>query len=214
MTAKFDAFKADLEALCIEHGVRLSPSGYEDPDIAVYDADESEPPVTGLWDGTRGTLEEQEARRLLREAEERAREEEHRQHHMRAMEHREAFSVRMADVGWYRATMEMVTADAKKQREECMRVSTDPTDPAYVDDRPRRAWCNDVEITDWTVADEFRRSVIDKAGKVHNGSVRVERLPDVVEVVVEAPVRTGDPEVVAVKLAADYKPHIKAKKRR
>ncbi len=58
-----------------------------------------------------------------------------------------------------------------------MRISTDPKDPAYIDDRPRKAWCNDVEIEGWTVADEFRRCVITPT-KVHNGSVRIERLPD------------------------------------
>jgi hypothetical protein len=34
-----------------------------------------------------------------------------------------------------------------------------------------------VEIPDWVVADEFRRCVIDASGKVHNGSVGIERLP-------------------------------------
>lgn len=57
-----------------------------------------------------------------------------------------------------------------------MRISTDHNDPAYIDDRPRRVWCNDVEIEGWTVADEFRRCVITPT-KVHNGSVRIERLP-------------------------------------
>jgi hypothetical protein len=78
-----------------------------------------------------------------------------------------------------------------------MRVSTDPNDPAYIDDRQRKAWCNDVEIEGWTVADEFRRCVITPT-KVHNGSVRIERLPDdytpnfvVVEKPVEPPINAG-----------------------
>jgi hypothetical protein len=58
-----------------------------------------------------------------------------------------------------------------------MRISTDPNDPAFLDDRPRKVWCNDVEIEGWTVADEFRRCVITPT-KVHNGSVRIERLAD------------------------------------
>lgn len=62
-----------------------------------------------------------------------------------------------------------------------MRVSTDPADPAYIDDRPRAAWCNDRLIEGWVVADEFRRCVITANGKVHNGSVRVERLPAEIE---------------------------------
>jgi hypothetical protein len=56
-----------------------------------------------------------------------------------------------------------------------MRVTTDPTDPHY-SAAPRRVWCQDVEIHDWTVADEFRRVVITVDGKVHNGAVRVERV--------------------------------------
>lgn len=58
-----------------------------------------------------------------------------------------------------------------------MRASIDPNDPAYIDDRPRRVWLNDAEIPDWSVADEFRRCVIRKDGKVLNGSVLIERLP-------------------------------------
>lgn len=62
-----------------------------------------------------------------------------------------------------------------------MRISTDPTDPAFVDARPRRVKVNDREIADWQVADEFRRSVILKDGTVVNGSVWIERLPAVEE---------------------------------
>jgi len=76
-----------------------------------------------------------------------------------------------------------------------MRVSTDPNDPAYIDDRPRRVWCNDKLVEGWTVADEFRRVVVTPS-KVYNGSVLVERLPTdptapapVVEP--QAPINTG-----------------------
>ena len=58
-----------------------------------------------------------------------------------------------------------------------MRISTDPTDPAYIDERPRKAWCNDVEIAGWHTADEFRRVVITPE-RVHNGAVLIERLRD------------------------------------
>lgn len=67
-----------------------------------------------------------------------------------------------------------------------MRVSTDPADPAYIDDRPRRVWLNDAEITGWIVADEFRRCVITEKGVLHGG-VLIERLPsDAAEPAVEA----------------------------
>jgi hypothetical protein len=58
-----------------------------------------------------------------------------------------------------------------------MRISTDPKDPAFVDARPRRVWCNDVLIEGWIVADEFRRVVI-TPDKVHHGSVMIEQLPE------------------------------------
>lgn len=59
-----------------------------------------------------------------------------------------------------------------------MRVSKDPDDKAYSPTADqRRAWCNDQEILNWVTADEFRRCVI-TAEKVHNGSVRIERLPE------------------------------------
>jgi hypothetical protein len=80
----------------------------------------------------------------------------------------------------YRQYQRVIDADAKKQRKKQMRVSTDPTDPAYIDARPRKAWCNDILIEGWTVADEFRRVVITPE-KVHHGSVRIERLGNVIE---------------------------------
>lgn len=61
-----------------------------------------------------------------------------------------------------------------------MRVSTDPTDPAYIDGRPRKVWLNDVEITGWIVADEFRRCVITEKGVMHGG-VLIERFPVALE---------------------------------
>jgi hypothetical protein len=68
-----------------------------------------------------------------------------------------------------------------------MRVSTDPADPAFIDDRQRRVWLNDREVADWIVADEFRRCVVTAAG-VMNGSVLIERLPEPgAAVVAEAP---------------------------
>lgn len=71
-----------------------------------------------------------------------------------------------------------------------MRVSTDPADPAYIDARPRKAWVNDRLIEGWTVADEFRRCVITADGKVHNGAVLIERLPDEGAPVAEVPAAT------------------------
>jgi hypothetical protein len=75
-----------------------------------------------------------------------------------------------------------------------MRVSTDPQDAAY-DPRPRRVWRNDVEVTGWTVADEFRRVVI-VDGQPQFGSIRIERLEsgeggNPLQATPTAPVNTG-----------------------
>ena len=43
MTAKFDAFKAALEALCREHRVTLASSLYDSP--AVFDMDDDDEPI-------------------------------------------------------------------------------------------------------------------------------------------------------------------------
>ncbi len=67
-----------------------------------------------------------------------------------------------------------------------MRISTDPTDPAYIDDRPRRVWVNDSEVLGWITADEFRRCVVAVDGVKH-GSVMIERLLPVGEVAAEPP---------------------------
>jgi hypothetical protein len=59
-----------------------------------------------------------------------------------------------------------------------VRISTDPADPSYLDGRPRRVTVNDLEVSGWHTADEFRRVVILKDGKVLHGSVWIERLSE------------------------------------
>jgi hypothetical protein len=72
-----------------------------------------------------------------------------------------------------------------------MRVSTDPNDPAYIDDRPRRVWVNDREVIGWIVADEFRRCAITPSGVI-NGAVLIERLPD------DAPEPVVEPQPIPI----------------
>lgn len=87
-----------------------------------------------------------------------------------------------------------------------MRVSTDPSDPAYVDDRPRRVWLNDREVDGWITADEFRRCVVTATGALH-GSVLIERLPKVGEPVAEpAPTLDIGLSGISVAAAADPEP--------
>jgi hypothetical protein len=181
--AKFEAFQTALVALCEEHKVRLW--GCEDGEVGVSDEHECLDAVD-LYDGTAMSPEE----RAAREAEiaaMREQQEQERRDRMVEWAKRNADSVAaLQECADYRRWDSMASEHALKQRKEDMRVSTDPTDPAYIDARPRKAWCNDIEVIGWTVADEFRRCVITPE-RVYNGSVRVERLPAVVDAPTEWP---------------------------
>lgn len=94
-----------------------------------------------------------------------------------------------------------------------MRVTRIPGDQYDIGDRPCRVWVNDMEVTDWIVADDFRRCVISPGidyqvidederkrtpDVVHNGSVRIDMvkgvsIPDgaVVTIAEEAPTSEG-----------------------
>jgi hypothetical protein len=161
MTAKFEAFKAALNALCVEHGVRLSQEtdydGYHD--INVEEAGEHRQAglfieITDIVPPTPEDL----AAQAKREAEWRERlaayEAQRRADFVAEEEKRMAALMQNGD---YMNLQAAIEAHAKEQRKQLMRVSTDPTDPAYIDARPRRAWCNDVLIEGWVIADEFRR---------------------------------------------------------
>jgi hypothetical protein len=178
VTAKFDAFKAALHALCIEHGVRLCDVGeYDERGVSLCSPTEGASAGLDLCidddlPRTPDDLVAEEAARVVARAE----------HEKRIAEWRELAAARARERAEYEsspqylAMVKRLGEEAAKTRREQLRVSTDPNDPAYVDDRPRRVKCNDVEITDWAVADEFRRCVIRKDGRVINGSVWIERL--------------------------------------
>ena len=177
MTARFDAFKAALDALCKEHKVEIHANC---DGIYLTDAQDGREFDLEIDDETEPTPEERAARDAERaewwanyKAEQAARAVEMAEW-MVAEEKRRAEFLASSN---YPTLMAFCEAHGKEQRKKQMRVSTDPTDPAYIDARPRKAWCNDVLIEGWTVADEFRRVVITPE-KVHNGSVRVERLPE------------------------------------
>jgi hypothetical protein len=62
-----------------------------------------------------------------------------------------------------------------------MRVTRIPGDPHDIGDRPCRVWVNDIEILDWIVADDFRRSVISSGVKYQFlESEESKQAPDVV----------------------------------
>jgi hypothetical protein len=181
VSERLEAFRAALEALCIEHGVRVSlePEDYDYPyRLIVREAHEGLPACLDLDDyelefEPKPTPEEIERLRVEEEArKERKAAEEAKQRATYKFWFGEEFDREPQHKDWADAA----AAHARKTRKQDMRVSTDPADPAYIDARPRKAWCNDVLIEGWTVADEFRRVVI-TPDKVHHGSVLVERLP-------------------------------------
>jgi hypothetical protein len=57
-----------------------------------------------------------------------------------------------------------------------MRVTRTPGDANEIGDRPCRVYLNQAEILDWTVADDFRRTVETPDG-VRFGSVRIDMQP-------------------------------------
>ena len=80
-----------------------------------------------------------------------------------------------------------------------MRISTDPADPDYIDERPRKVWCQDRLIGGWTLADEFRRVVITPAG-VLNGPVLIERLASLGTMVAEVEIPADEPLVAPLSI--------------
>jgi hypothetical protein len=178
---QFDEFRAALEALCVEHGVRISGDcGYDCGGISLEVASERKPAGCELEfdEHLPPTLEEEAALRVKAEQD---------------AARRAAEMARVRErAEWlqspeYHALCARNQREAQLTRENQMRVSTDPADPAYIDARPRRVWLNDREVLDWTVADEFRRCVVTAAG-VLNGSVLIERLPEPGAPVIESAV--------------------------
>jgi hypothetical protein len=202
MTAKFEAFKAALEALCIEHGVHLRSGDDYDDYSCLYAEEAHEGCPAGVeidithMPAPQPLTPEELAAKEARQADERAQREAYEarcraQWALAKTQEAERLAA-LAQCGDYLNLQAAIEAHAKEQRKQLMRVSTDPNDPAYIDARPRKAWVNDILIEGWTVADEFRRCVITPE-KVHNGAVLIERLTDA-EV---------EPEVPAVEVPID-----------
>jgi len=170
MTAKYDRFMAALEALCAEHGVRIHDTGDYGSYPSVRDAEEGLPTVDvhALADYTEPTPEERE-RMGAQWAEEQSK-------RSAEMAERTRLHQEYMASAEYLAAAARIAEEAKKERDQQMRISTDPNDPSFIDDRLRRVTVNDVEVQDWILADEFRRVVILKSGKVLNGTVGIERL--------------------------------------
>jgi hypothetical protein len=187
MTAKFDAFIEALEALCVEHGILMRPSTEWD-DYSTYLELATEDSPAGCEVDFVNVIPprpEEIAAEEARQAEA------HAKWVRQQEEGRKRWEAIMASPA-YQAMKAEAIMDANRKREDYMRITKDPNDTAHFDDRPRRVWVNDREILDWTVADEFRR-VVQTANSVHNGAVRIERLPEPGAPVVEpAPVAGTD----------------------
>lgn len=214
MTKRFETFKAALEALCNEHGVGIQHAEWK---LYVSDLDDESEPFAfheyDLDDETKPRQEDGEAyQEMLLSDAERA-ERQRVQHQIWAETRRADEARRLAALHSsepFKTNYETAMADAAHERNMQMRISTDPTDPAFVDARPRRVWVNEKEITGWVTADEFRRCVTTSDG-VLNGSVLIERLPEPGAPVVDDPVEcasslSGIMEKVPEEHAADPAP--------
>jgi hypothetical protein len=184
MTEKFDAFQAALEALCIEHGVRMKDDwdSFEDDCgdhfVSLEEATEEVPagldlqircvrPLTAKekaeaaerqakWEI--GAAEREESWRKV-QAEWRARQEKDLAERMQSPE--------------YQKQRAIIDKHAAEQRKKQMRVTRIPGDANDIGNKTCRVWCNEVEVTDWTVADDFRR-IVEAPGRVLHGAVRIE----------------------------------------
>jgi hypothetical protein len=178
VTARYDAFMAALSELCIAHGVRLDEIDDYDypssPRLRDATADEPAGAFLSVDDSIEPTDADKAAQAVEDERQAALREQYNREWQQRRAEQEAALAVALADPnGEYAGLMRLVEAQAEAAKESYMRVSTDPTDKGYTT-TPYNVWCNDRPIDDWVSADDFRRCVITKDGKVHNGSVRIE----------------------------------------
>lgn len=178
MTAKFDAFKAALHALCVEHGVRIhSGDGYDDYGVYVQPGTDNYPA------GSHVELEDCIPLTPVEQAAENARQAEQRARWARRCE-----EVRAASEARYRAAIESgdyvklsaaIEVERQEQRKKNMRVTRTPDEIRApegcnsINGLPIRVYLNEVEILDWIVADDFRR-VVETPNGARFGAVRIE----------------------------------------
>lgn len=170
MTEKFEAFKAALDALCKEHGVRMYEEWDYDDCQRVYIEEAGEeksagldadiqcvippiPPTPEEVAAAAAAKAEWEAGAAQREAEYQA-----RMDAWRALqEMQRAARIQSPE---YLALQVQIKAQAEEQRKKNMRVTRIPGDFHDIGDKACRVFCNEVEVSNWIVADDFRRVVI------------------------------------------------------
>jgi hypothetical protein len=205
MTAKFEAFKAALEALCIEHGVRLSGG---DDGCSVSLPSDSWP--VGLAIELDDCLPLTEQERKERDARDRAKWARWEEQRLEARAADELKYRAAIDSGDYVKLRAIIDADAAEQRKKQMRVTRIPGDAHDIGNKTCRVWCNEVEILDWTAADDFRR-IVEAPGRVLHGAVRIEigkgvSLPAGVRIEVDGQVITQEPQPVGFHGLVVYTP--------
>jgi hypothetical protein len=204
MTEKFEAFLAALEALCIEHGVRITGSrDYDDynaylevateeaPAGCEIDFVECRPPTpeeiaaqeaenarnAAYKEAQRAEWQKQQA--VLADARNYLAQQEQSEDELRALitKHGEGFGdyvVALAErTVLERSLCREMQTNATRTRSDYMRVTRIPGDANDIGDKTCRVWCNEVEVIDWTVADDFRR-IVEAPGRVLHGAVRIE----------------------------------------
>lgn len=183
MNDKFEAFKAALHNLCVEHGFRLEIEGYfEDREVVARVATDEDPAGLRLdIEYVLAPTPEQVAAEEARKAEEKARRDAIEADRQAAYFARYGHLIGPGDLAGLTAAIE---AERIEQRKKNMRVTRIPGDFNDIGDKPCRVYLNDTEITDWIAADDFRRVVETPAG-ARFGAVRIQLGEDTAPV--EAP---------------------------
>lgn len=177
MTSKSEIFKAALQALCVELGIHVR--GDEDYEylgtVYIEEATDEKPAGTDLRFYSYIPLSpEEQARKDAADAE------------VRALEARRREVLRVEEEERCRATFETpaylhllttIEAHAAEERKKHMRVTRIPGDHNNIGDKPCRVYLNEVEVTDWIVADDFRR-VVETPSGAKFGSVRIDMAPE------------------------------------
>jgi hypothetical protein len=185
MTERFDAFKAALHALCVEHDVNLHGEwvDYEDFRVQVEPASERmqagcDLEIECVIPPTPEEIAAEEARRAAEKAELEAYEAERQAAYFARYGH-------LIGKGDLPALSAAIEAERQEQRKKNMRVTRILGDHHDIGDRPCSVYLNNVPVEDWTVADDFRR-VVETPDGARFGSVRIDMQPQTAEPAEEA----------------------------
>lgn len=171
MSEKIDAFKAALHALCVEHDLSLRLHWVDCDDCQVEAVEPRDDLAAGchLEIKVPPTAEEvaaEEARLAEERAARRAREAVYEAEYIARYGH-------LVGTGNLAELSAAIEAERIEQRKKNMRVTRIPGDHNDIGNELCRVYLNEILVTDWIVADDFRR-VVETPDGAKFGSVRIE----------------------------------------